>query len=235
MLIDLHAHTGGISKCCRIPADKVVQAAKDVGLDGIVLTNHYQKDYAPDGDYAAFAARYTQEYHLTRAYGDALGLRVFFGIEVTMARYGGVHLLIYGVEDDFAIRHPALFDLTQKELYDLVKENGGTLIQAHPYRQGVDRMLDLSLLDGIEINCHPLYEGTHLQALADIAAQNALLLSCGGDYHADTRRPHCGVYLPDDVQSSKDICTYLAAAEQITLCVQEVEDTFSHDYVYHRT
>ena len=48
MLIDLHAHTGGISKCCRIPADKVVQAAKDVGLDGIVLTNHYQKETVAD-------------------------------------------------------------------------------------------------------------------------------------------------------------------------------------------
>ena len=58
MLIDLHAHSSGISKCCRIPIERVIKEAKRVGLDGIVLTNHYQKNYVTDGDYAAFIRRY---------------------------------------------------------------------------------------------------------------------------------------------------------------------------------
>ena len=45
MLIDLHAHTSGISRCCRIPAPEVLRRAKEVGLCGIVLTNHYTKSY----------------------------------------------------------------------------------------------------------------------------------------------------------------------------------------------
>ena len=87
MLIDLHAHTKGISRCCRIYAPEVLEAAKAAGLDGICLCNHYQtlgRTMEPDGDDpAAFARRYIEEFHATRELGEAMGLTVLFGIEVT--------------------------------------------------------------------------------------------------------------------------------------------------------
>ena len=61
MLIDLHAHSSGISHCCRIPYDEVLRQARDVGLDGIALTNHYYKGYVTDGDQVGFAKRYTED------------------------------------------------------------------------------------------------------------------------------------------------------------------------------
>lgn len=234
MLIDLHAHSSGISKCCRIPAPEVIRTAREHGMDGIVLTNHYHKGYITDGDIPAFAARYVEEYHYAKCCGEEQDFPVFFGIEVTMERHGGAHLLVYGVGEDFPLQYPALFDMTQEELYRLVKSHGGTLIQAHPYRQNVDRMLDPACLDGVEINCHPLYEGTHLEALTKFAKAHRLLLSCGGDYHADTRRACCGVYLPEDVKSSRDICDYLNAADEIRLCVQEVTEQTAVDVSYRR-
>ena len=79
MLIDLHTHSSGISHCCRIPYDEVIRTAKEAGLGGIVLTNHYPNYYVTDGDYAAFARRYTEEFRLTKAYGDSVGMKVFFG------------------------------------------------------------------------------------------------------------------------------------------------------------
>ncbi len=234
MLIDLHAHSSGISKCCRIPAPAVIDVAREHGMDGIVLTNHYQKNYITDGDVPAFASRYVEEYRYARCSGEQVDFPVFFGIEVTMELYGGVHLLIYGVQEDFPLHYPALFDMTQKELYHLVKAHGGTLIQAHPYRQNLDRMLDPAYLDGIEINCHPLYEGTHWEALVEFAKSHRLLLSCGGDFHADTHRPRCGVYLPDGIKNSRDICDHLSAADEIRLCVQEVSEATAFDLVYRR-
>ena len=234
MLIDLHAHTSGISKCCRIPAPEIIKAAKEHGIDAIVLTNHYQKNYITDGDVPAFAARYVEEYRYTKRCGEEQGFPVFFGIEVTMERYGGVHLLVYGVEEDFPLHYPALFDMTQEELYHLTKAHGGTLIQAHPYRQNIDRMLDPLYMDGIEVNCHPVYEGTHWETLVEFAKANGLLLTCGGDFHADTHRVHCGIYLPDTVVSSRDICDHLNAADEIRLCVQEVNERTSFDLTYHK-
>ena len=38
MLLDLHAHSSGISRCCKIPAPTVLEVSRDLGLDGIVLT-----------------------------------------------------------------------------------------------------------------------------------------------------------------------------------------------------
>ena len=233
MLIDLHAHSSGISKCCRIPAEEVLRVAKEHGLDGIVLTNHYVKTYVRDGDYAAFAKRYVTEYRYAKELGDACGLRVLFGIELTVAWDPKVHVLIYGVEESFLERYPTLFDLSQKELYELVKANGGVVVQAHPYRGG-NRLLNPAYLDGIEISCHPLYEGTYLQELTAVAKTHRLLLTCGGDFHGGAVRPRCGMYLPDDIKDTHDIARYLESTPAVSLCIQEAGTEEQYDLTFER-
>ena len=235
MLIDLHAHSSGISRCCRLTAPEVLRIAREHGMDGIVLTNHYYKGYITGEDTAAaFAQRYVEEYRYAKRCGEELGVSVFFGIEITMAQHGEAHLLVYGVDEEFPCRYPELFDMTQKDLYAIVKAHGGILVQAHPYRQNIDRLLDPAYLDGIEINCHPVYEGTHRPALTEIARTNNLFLTCGGDYHGDIYRVTCGVYLPDTVKSSRDIRDYLCSTDEIRLCVQEVGDHTTQDVIYRR-
>lgn len=220
MLIDLHAHSSGISHCCRIPYDAVIRTAREVGLDGIVLTNHYPKYYVTDGDYAAFAKRYTEEFRIAKAYGDSVGCKVFFGAEVTMERYGGAHLLLYAIPERFIEENPTLFDWTMEEMYNRVKAIGGTLVQAHPYRK-VKNLLPTQYLDGVEVNCHPLYGKSDFADMVEIATESKLILTCGGDYHADTYRPKCGVYLPDDLSDGIELGRYLLEAPSLTLCVHE--------------
>ena len=220
MLIDLHAHSSGISHCCRIPYDAVIRTAQEVGLSGILLSNHYQKSYVRDGDYAAFAKRYTQEFRLAKEYGDAVGCKVFFGAEVTMEQYNGAHLLLYGITEEFIEENPTLFDWTMEEMYTAVKAVGGTLVQAHPYRK-VKNLLPTRYLDGVEVNCHPLYGKSDFADMVEIATENGLILTAGGDYHADTYRPKCGVYLPDHLQSGVEIGRYLLEADSLTLCIHE--------------
>ncbi|MBQ8382057.1 MAG: hypothetical protein IJX47_02505 [Clostridia bacterium] len=233
MLIDLHAHSSGISHCCRIPYDAVIRAALDAGLDGIVLTNHYQKSYVTDGDYAAFARRYTEEFRLAKAHGDRVGCKVFFGAEVTMERHDGAHLLLYGIDERFIEDNPTLFDLTQEELHRLVKAAGGALVQAHPYRK-VKNLLPAEYLDGVEVNCHPLYGKSDFSDMVEIATENGLILTCGGDYHADTYRPKCGTYLPDGLQSGVEIGRYLLGADELKLCIHEPNMEKAYDYLYVR-
>lgn len=220
MLIDLHAHSSAISPCCRIDAPEVLRRALDAGLDGIVLTNHYQKSYIQNGDVQGFVQRYLDEYAYAEQSGHALGCRVFFGIEVTMEKYPAVHMLVYGVDAAFLREHPLLFDCSQEELYRLVHEHGGTLIQAHPFRNGA-HVLDPAFLDGVEINCHPLYKLSYSAELTDIAGRHGLALTCGGDYHADTYRPLCGTYLPDTVGDSLALGQYLREADTFRLRIHE--------------
>ena len=222
MLIDMHAHSSGISRCCLIDAKAVVEEAVKVGLDGIVLTNHYVEYYTKNKDYLGLANRYVEEFYYAKKCGDEIGCKVFFGIEVTMEVEGFPHFLIYGVNPQFILEHPQIVFYSQEKLYKAVKSAGGVLVQAHPFRKNENKLLDLDLLDGVEINCHPLYEGTHLDKLKKIAESKNFLLTCGGDYHADTHRVKCGMYLPDWLQNGVDVGSYLLQTKECRLCVQEV-------------
>lgn len=226
MLLDLHAHSSGISHCCRIDARENILRAKAAGLDGMVLTNHYTKPYVKDGDALAFAHRYVDEYHAAKAAADELGVTLLFGIEVTMEKCDGAHLLVYGVEDSFVYENAAMYDYTQKELWDAVKAAGGALVQAHPYRREKNALLDTAMLDGVEVNCHPIYLYTHRDEMVEIAVKNNFALTCGGDYHADTERPICGTYVPSDVaKSRRALADFLLTAKTIELCDHEIGES----------
>lgn len=231
LLVDMHAHSSGISHCCRISYKDVIHSALNTQIDGIILTNHYQKSYVTDGDYYAFAVKYVEEFHLAKQYGDSVGCKVFFGIEVTMDKHDNAHLLIYGVDESFILNNPTVFDLTQKELYTLVKSVGGVLIQAHPYRT-TKNLLDVKFLDGVEVNCHPLYKKSDFLDMNEIAKNNGILLTCGGDFHADTYRPKCGAYLPNTITSGVDVGKYLATINSIKLCIQEPYQNDWFDFLY---
>ena len=235
MLIDFHAQSKGISKCCQIDGKDMVLLTKNSGMDGVILTNHYDKSYLIENDANEFAKRYTDDFYYVQKDGEKRGFKVYFGIEVTMAKHNNVHMLVYGVDCDFVLKYPNLYDYTQQELYELVHQNNGILVQAHPYRKGKDVLLDLNYLDGIEANCHPIYDGTYLEKLYNMAVTNKKLLTCGGDFHNDTIRVKCGVYLNEDIKDTLEIVNYLIKSNEIKLCVQEVGDSTSFDFCYKNT
>lgn len=220
MLIDLHAHSSGISQCCQIPYRQVLAHARANGIDGIVLTNHYQKYYFDPGDELEFARRYIAEYEAARQYSETTDCRVFFGAEVTMAQYADAHLLLYGIDPSFLLDYPTLCDFTQEELYSIVKAHNGIVVQAHPFR-GREEVLDTRYLDGIEINCHPKYGSTYADRILRIAKEHGLILTCGGDYHADTYRPISGMVIPDTVTDHRGLRDYLCSGCEKTIYMQE--------------
>ena len=233
LLIDMHAHSSGISECCKIPIDEVLKRARDAGHDGIVLTNHYSEKYAEATSPDELAKRYNEEYFLARRLGDEMGLTVLYGIELTVSRDPKLHILIYGVPFSFITDNPTIYTLEQSELYALVHAYGGAVLQAHPFRRDVDRLQELRYLDGIEVNCHPLYEGTHFERILKIVKDTSLILTAGADYHADTRRARCGVYLPSDI-TNETLANYLLTCEKIKLHINEVDTTDTYEFIYKR-
>lgn len=221
MLIDMHAHSSGISRCCRYDAREVIDRAKALGLSGIVLTNHYQKDYIKSSA-EEFVEGYIAEYRSAAEYGKQVGLKVFFGVEVTVASDPKIHMLVYGIGEDGLRAEPMLFDMDLPTLSRRVHSLGGVLVQAHPFRNGAT-VLDTAFLDGLEINCHPLYSNTHSGELVTAAQKAGIMLTCGGDYHGDTYRPDCGTYLPDDIVSDEDIAKFILTSQVAHLRVQEID------------
>ncbi len=224
ILMDGHAHSSGISNCCRISGEEGVNRAKAAGVDGFVLTNHYHMGYVGGEKYPTlecFAKRYVEEYRKVKGYGDSVGFRVFYGLELTAEWDTSVHLLVYGVDESFIFDNLRICYEPLERIYQKVHAAGGILVQAHPYRV-TPRLQDLKYLDGVEISCHPHshYGGPYVDEMHEIAKRNGKILTCGGDYHADVPyRPQCGIYVPEWVQDGKDFAAYLSSADPLTLRV----------------
>lgn len=221
-LCDAHCHSSGISKCCQTDYKGAIDSAKQAEFDAIVLTNHYCKEYLNDMTFSDWAEKYVQEYEKARDYGEKVGIKVFFGTEVTVEFNKRAHLLVYGISTEEFKNAPLLFEMSQSKLYDFCKNNEYALIQAHPFRGDVG-VLNVDELDGIEINCHPSYGSTYSQEIVKIAKENNLAVSCGCDYHADVAyRPRGGIYLPDEIKSEKDLAAFFKTSLEFKTRVSEV-------------
>ncbi|MBQ7846776.1 MAG: hypothetical protein IJ344_00695 [Clostridia bacterium] len=212
-LYDFHTHTSGISRCSRLTSAQLARAIKDEGIDGMVLTNHYAA-YHMTLPFGEWMLKYEEEYRKTAMEAEKMGLHCFFGIEVTIARQD---FLIYGLSPSvlYESERP-LFEYTLKELSDFVHERGGLLIHAHPFRNG-GVAADPNLLDGYEVNCHPLYGDNNSAQVHALCQKEGKLITCGSDYHGDVYKAHCGVYLPDEVQSEEALGAYLKAGQPLLL------------------
>jgi predicted metal-dependent phosphoesterase TrpH len=112
MKIDHHIHTARHSPDSSIRPAQLVERACDIGLDGVVITEHdYQWE---DEELAELAAR-------------APALRVFSGAEIS-AREG--HFLVYGL--------PSLDEtppgILVRDLIAVVRRHEAAIVAAHPFR-----------------------------------------------------------------------------------------------------
>lgn len=209
-LYDFHVHTKGISKCSHLTYTELCHHLKADGVDGFVLTNHYAP-YHASKPYDEWLKRYVEEYYLTSAEAERVGLKAFFGIEVTLP--GPRDFLIYGVKPESVLETDGmLFDYPLEELYAYAHSQNAVLIHAHPYRGGCVPA-DPAYIDGVEINCHPVYMDSREADVRAYAEKHGLRLSCGSDYHGDVYKAHCGVYLPDEIQTEAQIAEYFRAVQ----------------------
>ena len=116
MTFDLHMHTRRYSPDSEIDPFELVRRAKEIGLDGIVITEH---------------DRLWPEDELEELRAAAPGLVVLGGVEVSGL---GGDLLCYGVTDLANLKR----GLPWGELCREVRRQGGVAVAAHPYRWGQD-------------------------------------------------------------------------------------------------
>jgi predicted metal-dependent phosphoesterase TrpH len=112
MKFDHHLHTARHSPDSSIDPYQLIARAREIGLDGVVITEH---DYQwQDDELSELAAR-------------AAPLRVFSGAEIS-AREG--HFLVYGL--------PSLDEaepgITLAELLRVVRAHKAAIVAAHPFR-----------------------------------------------------------------------------------------------------
>ena len=133
MKFDLHLHTTRHSPDSQMDPPALLRRARELGLDGVVITEH---DWL------------WTEQELDELRAEADGLVVLAGIEVS-TKQG--HFLVYGVTDPFAVPN----GIGVAELCREVHRQGGAVVAAHPYRwnQPFDDILKTEHpdLDGLEL------------------------------------------------------------------------------------
>ena len=158
-LYETHLHTAQSSKCGKIDAAEMIRLYKTAGYTGVVITDHFyggntaiDRKLPWDQWVEAFCAGYEK----AKEEGDRIGLQVFFGWE---AGFHGTEFLIFGLDKRWLLDHPQIKDCTIREQYEMVHEDGGYVIHAHPYRIR-DYHLDIHLypdcIDAVEV-----YNATH--------------------------------------------------------------------------
>lgn len=132
---DVHIHTSESSKCGKTSGADYVQAYKDLGFDGIIITDHFFRgNTAIDRNlpWEEYVEQFCRGYEVAKESGDRIGLKVFLGWE---ERIGSDEYLIYGPDKEWLKRHPELKDANQLEYFDIIHKAGGLIVEAHPFRE----------------------------------------------------------------------------------------------------
>ena len=219
MLIDPHVHSSGISPCSRVTPEDIAKVALRDRLGAVVLTNHYKTAYRKE-PFALWRHSYAEEYRAAARAGEKLGVRVFFGAEVTLNDLPCADLLIYGITPEEVEDGEDLCALSLPALSALCRDRGWLLYQAHPFRPNAVPA-DPSYLFGVEINCHPNHAPNSKAEVFAFAAEHHLALTCGSDYHGDSYKPHCGILIPDSIATAADFACFLRAHPRPPLCIHD--------------
>ena len=131
---ETHLHTVESSACGHTPGCEYPAIFQARGYDGIFITDHFfhgNTRPARDLPWPDYVDAYMKGYEEAKKAGDAIGFKVFFGIE---ENFDGDEYLIYGVGRDFLLAHPEIPHWTREEMTKWVHEAGGAVMQAHPFR-----------------------------------------------------------------------------------------------------
>lgn len=235
MFVDLHAHTSGISRCCKKDYKGIIEDNLSHGFDGMVLCNHFETHYIDGFDYDEFVDKYNNEFIQAKNYGKEKNFKVIYGIEITMEFDRRVHMLLYGADFSFLHKHKNIFDYSAEALYNACKEDNVCLVQGHPYRAGI-LPLPIEYVDGYEVNCHAHHGPSHLADIEELNRKTGVLVTCGCDYHADDYRPKGGMILPDSIEDTFDLRDYLLTTNKTEIVVHEpaTEDIIKKEFIIKR-
>lgn len=166
MKVDLHVHTKERSACAKASEEEQIQAAITAGLDAIFVTDHWQ--LVPEARLSELNHQYAP-------------FRVYGGIEITVE---GEDVLVLGVREK-ALEN---WNGTYPDLVQFVRQRGGFLVIAHPYRYhpGIPLPLEEFPPDAIEVyspNTPPTVEGE----IRVIANQLGISLLSDSDAHTSQR------------------------------------------------
>jgi len=154
-LYETHLHTSPVSKCAISRGSEYIAGYQDKGYSGIIVTDHFFNancSLSRKLTWEDWVNGFCQGYEDARNEGARRGFDVFFGWEETFD--GCDDYLIYGLDREWLLEHPEVRKWSRGEQYRIVRESGGCVVQAHPFRQRVyipKVVLSTGCVDAVEV------------------------------------------------------------------------------------
>ena len=221
-LYETHMHTFESSFCSRAKAKEHVRAYKDRGYSGIIITDHFRtenfqwcrfKNFAPMLTWEDKVNFFMRGYEIAKEEGDKIGLDVFLGWEFYD---NGAEFLTYGLDKEFLLKHKDIDKMPKEEYSKLVRENGGFLAQAHPYRKtkSNETPVNPELVDAVEIYNDSRRYISRMNAKAIVfAREHNIPVQAGSDAHKINLKSYSGVMLDKKAESIFDIINAIKNGE----------------------
>ena len=206
---DTHVHTAEASGCATASGAEQARRYKELGYDGIIITDHFFNGNSAIHNYYDWYDRVRQfckGYENAKAEGDKIGLKVFFGLEYS---YFGTDLLTYGIDKDWLYQNDNIMDVSVYEYIKRVHDAGGIIVHAHPFREA-DYIKEIKLMpkwvDGVEIyNTGNHYIDEKFNERAKwYAEQYNLPITAGTDNHHLTTDKISGISTEQPLESIED-------------------------------
>ena len=198
MRIDLHVHTIERSSCAVSSEVEQILIAITRNLDAIAITDH---------------ARLVSPEHVEALNRQYAPFRIFGGIEITVREKEDV--LVLGVHDPVLESR----EWTYPELHTIVRDRGGWIAVAHPFRYRSTINLDLERYppDALE-SCSTNIELLNQPRIREVAKQLGIPFVCNSDAHA-TRSLGVGYNLLKETPADEaDLVRLLRTGAFIGVC-----------------
>lgn len=204
---DTHVHTAEASGCATASGAEQARRYKELGYDGIIITDHFFNGNSAIHHYYDWYDRVRQfckGYENAKSEGDRIGLKVFFGIEYS---YFGTDLLTYGIDKDWLYQNDNIMDVSVYEYIKRVHDAGGIIVHAHPFREASyinEVKLMPKWVDGVEVYNAGNYDEKFNERAKWYAEQYNLPITAGTDNHHLTAERISGICTEQPLESIED-------------------------------
>ncbi len=224
---ETHLHTYPASICAKAGVQETLDFYQTLGYDGVFLTNHFV-DGNINADktqpYEALMEIFLADYKQAVAYGEKIGLRVFFAPEIS---YAGTDFLIYGLSPEWYLSHPEILEMDKRSELEFLMAEGATVIHAHPFREAnyIDHIrLYPRSVHGVEVfnACRTDLENRMAEIYAE---QYGFLRLAGTDNHTAGNMTRLGGMCSETpLKDERDFAARLRKGEMKPFAMERKED-----------
>lgn len=221
--IQLHLHTSETSRCGIDDGAAMARACAEAGYDLIVITDHFFNANIRCDAGLSWKQKVDflfRGYRAARAEGEKLGLTVLKGWETYN---DGPEYLTYGLDERFLLENPDIARVSGPEYLRRIREAGGFVAHAHPYRKAYyippftpsPRGLEaFEVFNGVQDNPASSHYNLSYNAQAlEAARRHGVIEIAGSDAHRVSEVRGGAMRLPHPVHTMPELIAALRARE----------------------